>query len=82
MLASQLCGASAPSGPHFAPSAKHVIFLFLTGGPSHIDMFDHKPALEKYAGQRPNSADLRTERMTGGLPAFTLRVSATRSERH
>jgi len=67
MLASELSGAVSPTGPHFAPSAKHVIFLFLTGGPSHIDMFDHKPALEKYAGQRPNSADLRTERMTGGL---------------
>ena len=54
-------------GPHFAPKAKHVIFLFLTGGPSHIDLFDPKPALHKYAGQRPDAVDLRTERMTGGL---------------
>ena len=59
--------ATTPIGPHFAPKAKHVIFLFLTGGPSHIDMFDPKPALHKYAGQRPDSVDLRTERMTGGL---------------
>jgi hypothetical protein len=59
--------ATAPLGPHFAPKAKHVIFLFMTGGPSHIDMFDPKPALLKYEGQRPDSVDLRTERMTGGL---------------
>ena len=67
MLASELGAAERPLGPHFAPAAKHVIFLFLTGGPSHVDMFDPKPALEKYAGQRPDSAELRTERMTGGL---------------
>ena len=67
MLASDLRAASSPVGPHFAPAATHVIFLFLTGGPSHVDLFDPKPALEKYAGQRPDSVDLRTERMTGGL---------------
>ena len=60
-------GAAEPIGTHFAPKAKHVVFLFMTGGPSHMDMFDYKPALEKFAGQRPDSADLRTERMTGGL---------------
>jgi Protein of unknown function (DUF1501) len=37
--------------PHHAPQAKSVIFVFLEGGPSHIDTFDPKPALEKYAGQ-------------------------------
>src|SRR5258705_4197251 len=37
--------------PHFAPRAKRVVWLFMDGGPSHIDMFDHKPALEKYAGE-------------------------------
>ena len=55
------------AGPHFAPKAKHVIFLFMTGGPSQMDMFDPKPALLKYQGQRPSSVDLRTERVTGGL---------------
>jgi hypothetical protein len=37
--------------PHFAPRAKRVVWLFMDGGPSQIDLFDHKPALEKYAGQ-------------------------------
>jgi hypothetical protein len=59
--------ATTPLGPHFAPKARHVIFLFMTGGPSHMDMFDPKPDLLKYQGQRPDSVDLRTERMTGGL---------------
>ncbi|QJX00711.1 DUF1501 domain-containing protein [Frigoriglobus tundricola] len=53
--------------PHFAPRAKRVIFLFMAGGPSHLDTFDPKPALDKHAGQRPGGADLRTERVTGGL---------------
>src|SRR5688500_4936590 len=37
--------------PHFAPRAKSVIFCFMEGGPSHIDLFDPKPTLEKLAGQ-------------------------------
>jgi len=41
--------------------------LFMAGGPSHVDMFDPKPALLKFQGQRPGSVDLRTERQTGGL---------------
>jgi hypothetical protein len=53
--------------PNFPAKAKHNIFLFMTGGPSQLDMFDPKPALIKYAGQRPPSVDLRTERVTGGL---------------
>src|SRR4051812_4169951 len=54
-------------GPGRPVKAKHVIFLFMTGGPSQVDMFDPKPALLEYQGQRPNSVDLRTERQTGGL---------------
>jgi len=54
-------------GPALPRKAKHVIFLFLAGGPSHVDMFDPKPALLKFQGQRPGSVDLRTERQTGGL---------------
>src|SRR3954469_13276764 len=40
-----------PDGkPHFAPKAKNVIWLFMLGGTSHLDTFDPKPALNKYAG--------------------------------
>ncbi len=38
-------------GPHFRPRARSVIWLFMEGGPSHLDIFDPKPALEKLAGQ-------------------------------
>ena len=41
----------APKPPHFAGKAQRVIFLFMTGGPSHMDTFDPKPALAKYNGQ-------------------------------
>jgi hypothetical protein len=41
----------APKPPHFAPKAKSVIFLFMEGGPSHVDLFDPKPMLQKLAGQ-------------------------------
>ena len=40
-----------PGLPHFAPKAKRVIYLFHSGGPSHLDLFDYKPLLEKVAGQ-------------------------------
>ncbi len=38
-------------GPHFAPKAKHCIFLFMVGGPSQIDLYDPKPALNRLHGQ-------------------------------
>jgi len=57
----------AARAAHFAPKAKHVIHLFMNGGPSQVDTFDPKPNLEKYHGQQPPGAGLRTERRTGGL---------------
>jgi hypothetical protein len=54
----------APRAPHFAPKAKRVIHLFMNGGPSHVDTFDPKPALDKYHG-KPIPNVLRTERKTG-----------------
>src|SRR5829696_3984051 len=54
-------GAAGPvshsPAPHFAPKAKRVIFLFLNGGPSQVDTFDPKPALDKYHGQPMPSAE-------------------------
>lgn len=54
-------------GCHFPATAKRVIHLFMNGGPFQGDLFDPKPELVKYAGQRPKGADLVTERPTGGL---------------
>src|SRR6202046_2664087 len=47
----------APKTPHFAPKAKHVIFLFMAGAPSHLELFDYKPQLAKFDGTLP-PADL------------------------
>jgi hypothetical protein len=64
-----------PRTPHFPAKAKHVIHLFMNGGPSHLDTFDPKPLLEKYAGKPLPTANLKTERPTGAaLPSpFTFR---------
>ncbi|HWA99430.1 MAG TPA: DUF1501 domain-containing protein [Pirellulales bacterium] len=42
----------APKEPHFEPTAKRVIFLFMAGGPSHLDTFDWKPELARFTGGR------------------------------
>lgn len=52
MLAEEGLAHTPPSGlPHFAPRAKNVIWLFMAGGVSHVESFDPKPALNKYAGK-------------------------------
>ncbi|MFO0802854.1 MAG: DUF1501 domain-containing protein [Gemmataceae bacterium] len=55
----------APKKPHFPAKAKHVIHIFANGGPSQVDTFDPKPALDKYAGKSLPTTNLRTERRTG-----------------
>jgi hypothetical protein len=60
----------APRPPHFPAKIKHVIHIYLNGGPSQIDTFDPKPLLRKYEGQRLPQGNLTTERPTGGaLPS-------------
>ena len=51
--------------PQYAGKAKHVIHIFLNGGPSHVDTFDPKPSLTKYHGQALPTTNLPTERKTG-----------------
>jgi hypothetical protein len=69
-----------PDLPHFAPKAKHVIYLLQNGGPPHLDMYDYKPQMEQLRGQEiPASilGDRRFSTMTAGvkkklvLPHFT-----------
>ena len=56
-----------PKLPHFAAKAKRVIHIFANGGPSHVDTFDPKPSILKYAGQPLPGETPRTERKTGAL---------------
>ena len=43
----------APKSPHFSPKVKRVIYLFMAGGPSQLELFDHKPELAKWGGKLP-----------------------------
>ena len=49
----------SPKSPHFPGRAKRVIFLFMQGGPSHLDTFDWKPELLKHSGKTSNSEDYK-----------------------
>jgi Protein of unknown function (DUF1501) len=64
-----------PKEPHFAPKARAVIQLFMHGGPSHVDLLDPKPMLDRYDGQAPPAEVADDERLTGNLlkSAFRFR---------
>jgi len=68
-----LFGGATTRQPHFAPKAKRVIFLFLNGGPSHIDTFDPKPALKEFEGQQPSGELYKKNKGSGYMPSpFTF----------
>jgi hypothetical protein len=54
-----------PNLPHFAPKAKRVIYLFQSGAPSQMDLFDYKPTLEKRRGEDLPDSVRRGQRLTG-----------------
>src|SRR5207253_2000209 len=56
----------APKSPHFPGRVKHVIHIYLNGGPSQIDTFDPKPLLKRYEGRTLPGGNLTTERPTAG----------------
>ena len=75
---SQLTAAGTETIPHFAPKAKRAIYLFQFGGPSQIDLFDPKPALEKMQGKDlPASIRMgqRLTAMTATQTAFPVAQS-------
>ena len=55
----------AAKAPHLRPRAKRIIFLFMQGGPSHVDTYDYKPALYKNDGKKMAFDDARTIANTG-----------------
>ncbi len=66
-------GGGALPGLHFAPKAKRVIYLFQSGGPSHIDLFDYKPNLQNHHGEELPQSIRNGQRITGmtsGQKAF------------
>ncbi len=71
----------APRAPHFAPKAKRVIFLFMAGAPSQLELFDNKPQLAKFSGTLP-PADLLKDYKTAFInPNSTLLGSRFKFQR-
>ena len=74
-----------PGVPHFAPKAKRVIYLFQSGGPSQLEMFDDKPLVrEKQGSELPESIRMgqRLTGMTSGQKSFPLVGSKFKFAQH
>ncbi len=74
-IISQMIDASGAGIPHFVPKAKRVIYLFQSGAPSQLDLFDHKPLLNKMNGKELPDSVLGNQRLTGmtaGQTTFPL----------
>jgi hypothetical protein len=67
-----LANPLAPKQPHFPGKAKRVIFLFMAGAPSHLELFDYKPELAKYNGKLPPAELLKGYRAAFINPNSTL----------
>jgi len=74
LLSPRLAAQTAATGPavpgalghlHFAPKAKRIIYLFMSGGPSQLDLFDYKPLLNKRQGEQLPDSVRGTQRLTG-----------------
>ncbi len=71
-----------PKAPHFAPRAKHVIYLFQAGAPSQLDLFDHKPALARYDGKPVPAEIVKGQRYAFIKPDAALFASRFKFSRH
>ena len=74
-----------PGLPHFAPKARHLIYLFMNGAPSQIDLWDHKPRLaERFDTDLPDSVrnGQRLTTMSSGQKRFPIAPSIYRFAPH
>ena len=66
LLAAEQAGAAGlPVGTHLVPKAKRIIYLFMSGGPSHLDLFDYKPLLNQRHGEQLPDSVRGGQRLTG-----------------
>ncbi|MCS5626728.1 MAG: DUF1501 domain-containing protein [Planctomycetes bacterium] len=65
LLGSELSAEGKPTGPHHKPKAKRVIYLFMSGGPSHHDLWDYKPKMQEMYGKQLPSEVRDGQRLTG-----------------
>jgi hypothetical protein len=78
LLGGSFAGASEAPGPHFAPTAKRVIYLHMVGGPAQTDLFDYKPVMQDwYDKDLPDSVRMgqRLTTMTSGQARFPIAPS-------
>ena len=73
---------SGTRSPHFAPQAKNVIFLFMAGAPSHLEMFDYKPELATFDGTLPPAELIKDYRAAFIDPNSTLLGPRFKFARH
>ena len=72
----------APRTPHYAPRAKNVIFLFMAGAPSHLELFDEKPQLAKFDGTLPPAELIKNYRAAFINPSSKLLGPKFKFARH
>ena len=65
LLGPELSAEGKPTGPHHKPKAKRVIYLFMSGGPSHHDLWDYKPKMQEMYGKQLPSEVRDGQRLTG-----------------
>src|SRR5260221_14305329 len=83
--APELAARGALEALHFAPKAKHVIYLHQSGAPSHIDLFDYKPAMQAHHGEElPGSIRMgqRITGMTANQKAFPVAATKFKFAQH
>jgi len=72
----------SPRPPHYAPKAKRVIYLFMAGAPSQLDLFDHKPALARFDGKPVPAEVVKDQRYAFIQPDASLMASRFRFGKH
>src|SRR6266568_9235227 len=65
LLPAGLAAEALPGLPHFKPTAKRVIYLFQSGGPSQMELFDYKPRLKEFEGTDLPESVRKGQRLTG-----------------
>src|SRR5687767_9739715 len=73
---------AAEPQPHFAPRAKNVIFIFMMGGPSHLDLFDSKPKMQALHGQAMPASLVDAKKSATGGVLETVMASPRKFQRH
>src|SRR5438094_3667606 len=84
-MADESSGQFPLGKPHFAPKAKRVIYLFLSGGPAQMDLLDYKPTLEKLHGTELPASIRMGQRLTGmtsGQTSFPVVKSIFKFAQH